>query len=855
MNDDERLWTTNPPSYAGLNTTVFTFPNNSGQGLVPNWSMVSYPVDSQYHNEWRVRVNGADPGVDSPSYNIGFVASNTIIEFTAKAVGSGDPSTEGKVYIKDENGTWNNWAHIHLINGEVGYNNGNYAPNDYNVYRVNLSEVAVPAAEMRQFSIQLTSGHGTGKTWTFNKINIYSNATNWDFANKQLGWSTRNSTTTGFPDGINWLINPNENDPGIFSLYLKDVNAANYPYLNIRMAVNKPIPNTCLKTSINPDGKCNIGGVYFENATGGFSETNSLRFTEDVTCNGLQKWYTMKMSDKLHWTGNISRLRIDPIAKSFADSSDPIFIDRIELSNTPRSSVTTYTGYAGQISLFLASSSDPEENVVPPPAIPGYTLNHTATCKAVDVNNLPINESSTFLNSDGLIYSWIQLDNVNGLHDFNWKWYSPNGLFADNYYSIPTDPAGQGYKAWYSTDISSTTNYGQWRIDTYVDGSMVNTRYFNLDPTLATTDLWPTNVATTSVTMNWNFIENAAGYRLYRNNEIIAYADLTQTSYSDTSLSPGTNYYYYLEAYFDTSVSTSGTYLVTTLPLPPATPTGLASSNLTTNSVTLNWQPVAGATTYSVYCNGVPKVTTTYTSFTDVGLTAATSYTYYVIARNGNYSPNSDSLTVTTPYATPDPPTNLAASNIASTNLNLNWTAGQNASGYRVYRNGVLIVTTTLPGFADIGLSASTSYSYYITSFNGNIESAPSSIIMATTSGPDRLTATNITTNTISLVWPQIADATSYQVFRNGQLVAETSQTSLMDSGLTSITAYRYSVIYLINGVPVDPVEVSLVSPLAGIAISGVACLTASASDNTGASTVEFCLPGVDLLSLTVVTL
>jgi len=61
---------------------------------------------------------------------------------------------------------------LHLINSERNYNNGQFAQDDYNVYRAVLSEVARPNLEMRQFSVRLTNGYGIFEYWTFDRINV-----------------------------------------------------------------------------------------------------------------------------------------------------------------------------------------------------------------------------------------------------------------------------------------------------------------------------------------------------------------------------------------------------------------------------------------------------------------------------------------------------------------------------------------------------------------------------------------------------------------------------------------------------------------------------------------------------------
>ena len=93
-------------------------------------------------------------------------------------------------------------------------------------------------------------------------------------------------------------------------------------------------------------------------------------------------------------------------------------------------------------------------------------------------------------------------------------------------------------------------------------------------------------------------------------------------------------------------------------PTAPASPTGLAHSNLTATSVQLSWTTAtdtggAGMAGYKIYRGNVPVGTTTATSFTDPHLKAQTAYSYTVRAFDNaqNHSPASTAVSFTTPAA------------------------------------------------------------------------------------------------------------------------------------------------------------------------------------------------------------
>src|SRR5439155_3471298 len=89
----------------------------------------------------------------------------------------------------------------------------------------------------------------------------------------------------------------------------------------------------------------------------------------------------------------------------------------------------------------------------------------------------------------------------------------------------------------------------------------------------------------------------------------------------------------------------------------------------------------------------------------------------------------------------PTVPTNLSATAISSSQINLAWTASTDnvaVTGYKVFRAGVQIATITAgTTYQNTGLTAATPYSYTVSAYDaaGN-NSAQSSSVSATTSAP-----------------------------------------------------------------------------------------------------------------------
>ena len=98
----------------------------------------------------------------------------------------------------------------------------------------------------------------------------------------------------------------------------------------------------------------------------------------------------------------------------------------------------------------------------------------------------------------------------------------------------------------------------------------------------------------------------------------------------------------------------------------------------------------------------------------------------------------------------PTIPTNVTATPISTTEIDLTWSASTDnyiLSGYQVFRDSVQIATTTLLSYSDTGLATSTLYSYEITAFDasGNV-STSSAPVATTTLGYTAPTSTPTTT-------------------------------------------------------------------------------------------------------------
>ena len=180
----------------------------------------------------------------------------------------------------------------------------------------------------------------------------------------------------------------------------------------------------------------------------------------------------------------------------------------------------------------------------------------------------------------------------------------------------------------------------------------------------------------------------------------------------------------------------------------PTAPSGLSVTATAETSISLSWSASTddtGVANYIVYRDGSQIATPSGLSYTDSGLSAATSYAYTVSAIDaaGNESAQSASATDETDPAAPadtDAPTvpaGLSVSAETATGLELSWSAATDnvgVTGYSVYQDGSEIATVAATSYTVAGLSPETSYTFQVSASDaaGN-ESSPSTGVTGTT--------------------------------------------------------------------------------------------------------------------------
>jgi len=371
------------------------------------------------------------------------------------------------------------------------------------------------------------------------------------------------------------------------------------------------------------------------------------------------------------------------------------------------------------------------------------------------------------------------------------------------------------------------------------------------------TGLTVTAVSPSQIGLSWAASTDdvaVTGYRVNRGGALLTTVGAV-TTLQNTGLSPSTTYTYTVQA-VDAAGNASGQSAAasaTTPPAPdttaPSTPTGLVASAGSPSQISLSWAASSddvGVSGYRVYRGGALLIALgPVTAWQNTGLSPATTYSYTVQAIDaaGNASAQSAAASATTSAApvdviAPSTPGGLSASAVSSSQISVSWAASTDdigVTGYRVYRNGALLLTLgAVTSLQNTGLSPSTTYSYTVQAVDAAGNASGQSVAASATTPPagdttpptvpTALKGTAASRTTINLSWKASTDnvrVTGYTVYVNDAVLATTTGLTFRHTGLTPGTTYSYRVSAFDaagNNSARTPTPVSVKTPLRQVA-------------------------------------
>ncbi len=308
----------------------------------------------------------------------------------------------------------------------------------------------------------------------------------------------------------------------------------------------------------------------------------------------------------------------------------------------------------------------------------------------------------------------------------------------------------------------------------------------------------------------------------------IATAGANATAYSSIGLEANTQYYYRVRAFNGIGASSySNQAIATTLPDPPATPSGLTATTVSNTQINFAWVDNSGNETgfkierklgSAVTYTEIATVGANVTSYSNAGLDVNTAYNYRVRAYNtGGHSVYSNVASAATLPNPPAAPSVLAATAASNNRIDLAWQ--DNATdelGFIIERKtgaeGTYAVIDTVGAnvktYASLGLAASTQYFYQVRAYNAGGNSAYSNAANATTpidppAAPSSLAATAVSNTQINLTWTDnAANEGGFKIERKTGAAGTYAEiatvganaASYSSKGLTASTQYFYRV-------------------------------------------------------------
>lgn len=433
---------------------------------------------------------------------------------------------------------------------------------------------------------------------------------------------------------------------------------------------------------------------------------------------------------------------------------------------------------------------------------------------------IPANLAAAATSASQITLNWAAaMDNV-GVTGYRLE--RCTGAGCTGFAQIAT-PAGTSYS---DTGRSSNTTY-VYRVRAYdaagnVSGFSPSASATTPDATAPTAPGTPgfSNIAMNTATASWTAATDdvgVTGYQ-YRLNSGGWQSLGNVLSINLTGLSAATAYTFEVRARdgaANLGVVSSGTFttLDTAAPSAPGTP---VFSNVAMNSATASWTAASdniGVTGHEFRLNaGSWQAIGNVLSINLTALSAATSYNFQVRAKDAanNVGTSSSGSFTTLDTAAPSIPAGLTASAPNSSTVNLGWTSATDnvaVAGYKVFRNGTQIATSSNASYTDSALSGSTTYTYNVSAYdaagNNSAQSGGASVTTPDTiapSTPTGLAASAVSPTQVNLSWNASSDSggsglAGYRVYRNGAQLAAITAASFADTAAAGGTVYSYTVV------------------------------------------------------------
>ena len=524
---------------------------------------------------------------------------------------------------------------------------------------------------------------------------------------------------------------------------------------------------------------------------------------------GLSSFYANGISAK----ATLSSLTA-PKLKSISNTSNGIRITWDAVSGAQSYRVYRKTGNSGWSRVAVGSATSFTDTAVANDTVYTYTVRAESGSKlsGYDASGLtyrylkPPSLASAKASANSITVTWKQVPGAQGYYVYrkvsggNWSFIKTISSGSTVSY---TDNGGLVSGTTYIyTVLAYSDRYRSSFVSAGVSAKASSAYQINL----ATPTLKAISNTLSGVTASWNPVSGAEKYRVYRktsNTNWVNLADVTSTSYADTTTVSGTTYYYTVRAL---AGNTQSGYNAAGLSICYLKAPSLTSAVASSNSITVKWEKVSGAHGYQVYRRTtgsnwarIANISSGSTvSYTDNSvLVSGTTYYYTVRSVYGSYLSSYFNSGISAKISSGSSNSNLK-NYIANGKLNYRTGPGFDYSiaGSVASRTTVQVVSDS-----DVNVNGSIWYKVYI---NGKYYYMLSDYLRpagtSTSSlGTPTLKSISNAVNGVTVTWSAISGAQNYRIYRktsgtNWNKIADVKTVSYTDTSAISGTTYFYTV-------------------------------------------------------------
>lgn len=302
--------------------------------------------------------------------------------------------------------------------------------------------------------------------------------------------------------------------------------------------------------------------------------------------------------------------------------------------------------------------------------------------------------------------------------------------------------------------------------------------------------------AASMITVTWDASSGSTGYEIEADGLILNNRD--SLIYRHTGLMPDTEHTYRVRA--RNSAGKSGWSSITIVSTPPVAadvPKNLGAS-IQDNGINISWDPVEGAESYDLSVNDTYELTVYEAVYMQEVYDTGKEYKYAVRSeKSGLKSDWSTAITVMSgnnEYSVvQDVYTDPSIESITIT-----WSQCEGATGYDILADTGLVENITETEYIHDNLSPETSHTYKVRAKYGNETGPWSDTVIAATLPAPAIPPSGVgaiaSINEIVLYWEPVSNATGYDVYADGIIEENITDTMYTHNGLIPESAHSYRV-------------------------------------------------------------